>query len=306
MRKIVSICIMLAMVFSFTLTVNAATKSTSLTVPETKARQTGVAVTSNASGTIDLSNAAEGYALVKYTGGKNIKIKVQVIKTNGDTYNYDLNNKGSYETFSFTQGDGEYTVRILENVQATKYAVVHSTVVNIKLRNAILPFMYANQYVNYTSKSVAVTTAEDLTKDCKTSVDKLSAIYEYVIKNISYDYDFAAKVINGEVKSYVPDIDSVLDAKKGICFDYASLMTAMLRSQGIPCKLVIGYAGTQYHAWINVFIDGVGWVDQAIFFDGTSWTLMDPTFVSGSTDSNRDAIMKYIGDGSNYSQKSVY
>ena len=28
-----------------------------------------------------------------------------------------------------------------------------------------------------------------------------------------------------------------MEIKKGICFDYAALMTGMLRSQGIPCKL---------------------------------------------------------------------
>ena len=57
-------------------------------------------------------------------------------------------------------------------------------------------------------------------------------------------------------------------------------MAAMLRSQNIPCKLVVGFAGKVYHAWINVYIEGVGWVDQLIYFDGKTWSLMDPTFVS--------------------------
>ncbi len=35
-------------------------------------------------------------------------------------------------------------------------------------------------------------------------------------------------------------------------------MTAMLRSQGIPTKLEIGYSGEAYHAWISTWIDGVG------------------------------------------------
>ena len=30
----------------------------------------------------------------------------------------------------------------------------------------------------------------------------------------------------------------------------------MLRAQGIPTKLVIGYAGNVYHAWNSVLIDG--------------------------------------------------
>ena len=99
-------------------------------------------------------------------------------------------------------------------------------------------------------------------------------------------------------------VDKVLEAKKGICFDYSAVMAAMLRSQGIPCKLVIGYAGTVYHAWINVYIEGVGWVDKAIYFDGKTWTLMDPTFVS--TGKGSASIMKYVTTASNYSAKYAY
>ncbi len=84
------------------------------------------------------------------------------------------------------------------------------------------------------------------------------------------------------VKSgYLPDVDKVLERKKGICFDYAAVMTAMLRSLKIPCKLVIGYAGVEYHAWINVYSEDSGWMDGVVFFDGKTWRLLDPTFASG-------------------------
>ena len=103
---------------------------------------------------------------------------------------------------------------------------------------------------------------------------------------------------------YLPVVDTILAAKKGICFDYAAVMTAMLRSQNIPCKLVVGYAGTVYHAWIDVYVEGVGWIDGAIYFDGEEWTLMDPTFTSNGKRS--PAIMKYVTTPSNYSQKYAY
>jgi len=81
-------------------------------------------------------------------------------------------------------------------------------------------------------------------------------------------------------------------------------MTAMLRSQGIPCKLVIGYAGTVYHAWISVYTKEHGWVEQSVLFDGKTWKLMDPTFASSSK--NDPDVLKYIGNGSNYSAKYLY
>ena len=34
------------------------------------------------------------------------------------------------------------------------------------------------------------------------------------------------------------DVDVILQEQKGICFDYAALMTAMLRSSGIPTVLI--------------------------------------------------------------------
>ena len=116
----------------------------------------------------------------------------------------------------------------------------------------------------------------------------------------NYDYEKAASVESG----YLPDLDAVLATKKGICFDYASLMTGMLRSQGIPCKLIVGYAGTVYHAWISVWSESTGWIDGAVYFDGSSWQRMDPTFAASFK--NQAEAMEYIGNGQNYTAKYIY
>ena len=75
-------------------------------------------------------------------------------------------------------------------------------------------------------------------------------------------------------------------------------MTAMLRSQGIPAKLQIGFSGELHHAWISTYLESGGWVDNIIQFDGTSWSLMDPTFASG--EENKASLKNYIGNGDNY------
>jgi len=80
-------------------------------------------------------------------------------------------------------------------------------------------------------------------------------------------------------------------------------MTAMLRSQEIPCKMVIGYAGQTYHAWISVWTEESGWVNGAIFFDGKQWKRMDPTFAS--TAESSDEILNFIQNG-NYRVKYLY
>ena len=82
---------------------------------------------------------------------------------------------------------------------------------------------------------------------------------------------------------YLPDVDEVFEAQTGICFDYAAIMATMLRSQRIPTRLEVGYAGDVYHAWISTYIEEQGWVNGIIQFDGKNWELMDPTFASTSS-----------------------
>ncbi len=269
-------------------------------LPEKAAPKTGITVYSNEKASVDASNLAEGYLMVTYTGGKNVRIKVQITKSGGVTYTYDLNNAGRTETFPLTEGDGTYTVKVFENTSGTKYAQAFSTSVTMTLRNDFLPFLYPNQYVNYTMDSQTVAIGAQLCTAPTDDLGKVTAVFDWVVDNFTYDYEKAATVQSG----YLPVVDTVLAARKGICFDYAAVMTAMLRSQNIPCKLVVGYAGEVYHAWINVYVEGVGWVDQAIYFDGVNWTLMDPTYTS--TGKRSQFIMEYVTDQTNYTQKYAY
>ena len=269
-------------------------------LPKKADQITGVSVKNNAKASVDASNLKEGYIMVKYTGGRNVRIKLQITKQSGVTYTYDLNNSGNAETFSLSEGNGKYTVAIFENVSGNSYTQAYSCTLDMDLRNSFLPFMYPNQYVNYKTDSSVATKAGELTQGTTKEMDKLTNIYRFMVDNFTYDTALAATVTSG----YLPDVNKVLERKKGICFDYASLMSSMLRLQGIPCKLVVGYAGTVYHAWINVYITDIGWIDKAIYFDGKNWSLMDPTFVSSGKSSQQ--VMQYVSDGKNYSQKYAY
>ncbi|MCL1976162.1 MAG: transglutaminase-like domain-containing protein [Firmicutes bacterium] len=260
----------------------------------------GINVKSNAKASVDASNLQEGYITVKYLGGRNVKIKLQITKQGGTTYNYNLNNAGNAENFPLSEGNGKYSVGIFENVSGNSYTQAYSCDLDMVLRNVFLPFLYPNQYVNYKAGSPVAQKATELTKDMSKEMDKLATIYHFVVNNLSYDSEQAATVTSG----YLPDVDKVLERKKGICFDYAALMCSMLRLQNIPCKLVIGFAGTVYHAWINVYITDIGWIDKVIYFDGKDWSLMDPTFVSSARGSQQ--VMQYVSDGKNYNQKFVY
>lgn len=258
----------------------------------------GVTVYQNDFASIDASNTSQGYVMVKYNG-TNEKVKLQITCPDQSCYTYLISDRGAYDTFPLTAGNGSYALQVLENVAGDTYTVSLAQSINVNIEDEFLPFLYPNQYVNFHTDSKAVSKGSDLAKDTYSDLDVVQNIYNYVIKNISYDTEKAQNVSYG----YVPDIDDTLSSKKGICFDYAALMASMLRSQNIPTKLEVGYSGDAYHAWISTYIDDKGWVDDIIQFNGNTWQIMDPTLVATNDSA---AVKKYIGDGSHYVVKYTY
>ena len=250
---------------------------------------------------IDYSNAKDGYVMVKWTGGA-VKIAVQVTgPNNAEKYTYYPRTDGNYDVLPLSDGNGTYKFTMLKNVSGTKYSQVLATSISVSLADNLAPFLRPNQYVNYTASSEAVKKAQDLVKNAGDNLGKVQAVYNWVVTNLSYDYDKAATVKSG----YIPDLDNIMQVRKGICFDYAALMSAMLRSQGVPVKMVFGYTSTgEYHAWINVWSEKSGWMDSVIYFDGNTWKLMDPTFAS--TGNQSKSVMEYIGNTANYKERFTY
>lgn len=257
----------------------------------------GAVVYGNDIVSIDASNVSEGYVMVRHQGDID-KVKLQITTPDGTTYSYTLA-LGSFEAFPLSGGDGNYHLDVLEHAYDDMYAVALSQDISVTLNDEFRPYLYPNQYVWFTADYKAVAHAASLSDKSSNDLDYVEQVYNYVIENITYDEELAENVETG----YLPDIDRTLDTKKGICFDYASLMSAMLRSQGIPTKLVVGYSGEAYHAWISVYLKETGWVDSIIEFDGKSWSLIDPTLAANNSSSS---VAKYVGDGSNYTVKYSY
>ncbi|MEG1849647.1 MAG: transglutaminase-like domain-containing protein, partial [Oscillospiraceae bacterium] len=254
---------------------------------------------------VDYSNTAEGYVMAKYTGS-NAKVKLQITGPNKVTYTYSLSKSRGWDAFPLTAGSGSYTLNIFENIGGSQYALALGTSFSAQLSSALLPYLYPNQYVGFTSQSTAVAKGEALAAAAATELEVVGNAYNYVIGNVRYDDDKAAKVADGRIAApYLPSPDATLSEQKGICFDYAALMATMLRTQNIPTRMELGYvSGGIYHAWISVYITEIGWVNGMIQFDGAGWKLMDPTFASSGGSSAQ--IQQFIGNGSNYTTKFVY
>lgn len=244
--------------------------------------------------TIDASHITDGYIMVNYFGS-NEKVKLQITGPDGVTYTYDLH--GDYEVFPLTAGNGSYNVGVFENISGTQYAGILSTDIDVSIDNVFGPYLYPNQYVNFSNAPLTIAKGSELAYTCSSDIEVVEKIYDYIIASFSYDYDKAANVESG----YLPNVDEIFSINTGICFDYASVMATMLRSQSIPTRLEVGYIGEEYHAWISTYIEDVGWINGIIEFDGSSWNLMDPTFASTSK-----SPQSFISENSKYITKYVY
>ncbi len=153
----------------------------------------------------------------------------------------------------------------------------------------------ATEYIQSTDAEI-VSLSNEITIGISDEYDKVQAIHNWVAANIYYDYDSFYGGEYGDV-----DAKSVLASKKSVCAGYANLMSALIRSQGIPCRVQSGFAlgiGEEQkwtsanmkkesnHAWNEVYVDG-------------RWIIIDATWDS----SNEYRDSKYIkGD----SIKQIY
>lgn len=262
-------------------------------VPEAE----GTTVYSNDYVMVDASNMGEGYIMVSYLGSCE-KVKLQMAGPDHMMYTYDIVNNG-YEVFPLSAGSGSYTMGVYENVEGSQYATVFSQELQVEITDPMGAFLYPNQYVKFDESSQVVSEAMELVANAHDDLEAINFVYDYVVSNITYDFDKAENVQSG----YIPDVDEILEMKTGICLDYAAVMASMLRSQQIPTRLEVGYAGDAYHAWISTYVENKGWINGVIQFDGQNWSIMDPTFAANAGEKE---LKSFIGNGDNYVTKYIY
>lgn len=228
----------------------------------------------------DFSGLSRGYVAVRAKSDKRMKFQ---ICCGENKYNYDLTD-GEETVFPLNMGDGSYTFRLMEQVSGTKYACSWSESADVKMEDEFQPYLRTSQIVPYSESSDCVKLAKELASACDTDADMASAVYEYLVKNVKYDNKKAKTVQSG----YLPVPDETLKTSKGICFDYAALAAAMLRSVGIPCRLITGYVDEEtYHAWNSFYLSEQGWVTVEIKAQPKSWQRVDITFAAGGTSAEK-------------------
>ncbi|MDD3478322.1 MAG: transglutaminase domain-containing protein, partial [Candidatus Izemoplasmatales bacterium] len=112
----------------------------------------------------------------------------------------------------------------------------------------------------------------------QSSPSLVSDIQNYIQNAATYDMQFAA---------YPADVEDVAVyfltvAKEGICQHFATAATLMFRAFGIPARYTVGYVavpdanqwtvvtGDYAHAWVEIYIDGFGWMPIEVTGAGTA------------------------------------
>lgn len=214
-----------------------------------------------ASEIFDLTNAHRGIFSIDHPlEDKRIKVMVQ---KGTSTYYHDLNQFFHY--YPLQLGSGEYTLTLLEHVSGTKYSVVYSQKVKVQLLSDEISFTQNSYPLYWKEDGNLQNLARDLTIKENSDEARARAIYEYIVKNISYDRE----KIHGLESDYVPSAEEILTSRKAICYDFAALYATMLRSIGIPAKVVKGYKDDiqEYHAWNEVYLKDKGWVTVDTTYD---------------------------------------
>ena len=144
---------------------------------------------------LDISDTDQGY-LTAVSDSTDQMMNVQLTAEDGVVYSYFIS-PGESAVIPFSSGSSTYQVSCYQQISDSQYAALYADTLEIKLANEFLPFLYPNQYVNFTPDSEASKLALSMVSEDTSDIDALQTIYNYVVSHVTYDYDLADTVASG-------------------------------------------------------------------------------------------------------------
>ena len=116
--------------------------------------------------------------------------------------------------------------------------------------------------------------AREITASAPSTYDKVLALEAWMDENILYTRDIP-RLAEGEDAVH----HLMFESRRGYCEQIGSALVVMLRSLGVPARLVVGYVPGSYDAtsgeWLSRGTDAHAWAE--VYFPGVGWTGFDPT-----------------------------
>lgn len=115
--------------------------------------------------------------------------------------------------------------------------------------------------------------ARQVTRPATSVAQAVAMVHTHLLTHYRYNLDVPS------LQSPHPLEDFLLTRKTGYCEHYATAMVVMLRSVGIPARLVTGFLATEWNEFGGYYTvrqrDAHAWVE--VYFPQSGWITMDPT-----------------------------
>jgi len=196
------------------------------------------------------------------------KLKILVVKDGMQLW-YDVNLiDGKFnEEIWLIDGKGNYEISVLIHKVDRKYNF--GPTVRVENISDVNRFTVPTKHVESNNEEL-ISIAQEITRFAKSDRDKARYIYDWITKNIVYDY-----------KKYMRQLEKNYDntygayntykTRTGVCYDYSTLLAALGRSVGLQVKVIKGNYVTanseELHAWNEIFIS-----------EENRWINVDSTF----------------------------
>lgn len=115
--------------------------------------------------------------------------------------------------------------------------------------------------------------AQRVVRQAATPFGRMVAIQQHLLENYRYSLEADTATLSHPLDEFL------FTRKTGYCEHYATAMVVMLRTVGIPARLVTGFLATEWNEYGNYFTvrqrDAHAWVE--VYFPRSGWITMDPT-----------------------------
>ena len=135
--------------------------------------------------------------------------------------------------------------------------------------------------------------AHRVSRQATTPFERTLAILRHLLENYRYSLEADTTTLSHPLEEFL------FTRKTGYCEHYATAMVVMLRTVGIPARLVTGFLATEWNEYGGYFTvrqrDAHAWVE--VYFPHSGWITMDPTpTVSAAVTTTRWEPLSQLGE----------
>lgn len=185
--------------------------------------------------------------------------------------------KGDYQLYSVDSGGAVYDSDSLHPITNYEASSDIATPAPADLRTAErnIPTRYADIYLRFPPQldPRVQALAQQITASANNDYDRASAIENYLRSRYGYTLQLPSSTVKDPIANFL------FERKQGHCEYFASSMAVMLRTLGIPARVVNGFRSDEFNDLTGYYIvrakDAHSWVE--VYFAGYGWQMFDPT-----------------------------